>query len=130
MAHVVEKNRQDIGRQAGRLRELYPDAKCQITRHGTLVWIGEITPSALSRKYRIKIDYAPSFAIPKVYVLEPKIRMPQIKSKVHCYNDGTLCLYSFGQWDNTMLIAETIIPWTSEWFLFYEIWQVTGEWPA
>ena len=27
-----------------------------------------------------------------------------------------------------MNIAETIIPWASEWLLHYEIWLATGEW--
>jgi hypothetical protein len=27
-----------------------------------------------------------------------------------------------------MSIAETIIPWTSEWLYFYELWVFTGEW--
>lgn len=29
-----------------------------------------------------------------------------------------------------MLLVETIVPWTSEWLYFYEIWLVTGEWYA
>ena len=27
-----------------------------------------------------------------------------------------------------MKIHETIIPWTAEWLVFYELWQLTGEW--
>ena len=27
-----------------------------------------------------------------------------------------------------MLIAETIVPWASEWLFYYEIWKGTGEW--
>ena len=32
------------------------------------------------------------------------------------------------EWDKTKFIAETIIPWTSEWLLHYEIWVATGTW--
>jgi hypothetical protein len=27
-----------------------------------------------------------------------------------------------------MPIADTIIPWTSEWLFFYELWLASGEW--
>ena len=27
-----------------------------------------------------------------------------------------------------MLIADTIVPWTCEWLVHYEIWFATGEW--
>jgi hypothetical protein len=27
-----------------------------------------------------------------------------------------------------MLLAYTVVPWTSEWLVFYELWLITGEW--
>jgi hypothetical protein len=27
-----------------------------------------------------------------------------------------------------MLIADSTIPWTAEWLIFYEIWKATGDW--
>ena len=27
-----------------------------------------------------------------------------------------------------MLIVDTIVPWTAEWLLHYEVWLATGEW--
>ncbi|MGH8092034.1 MAG: hypothetical protein ACREIF_00990 [Chthoniobacterales bacterium] len=27
-----------------------------------------------------------------------------------------------------MRLADTIVPWTSRWLYFYEIWLATGEW--
>ncbi|MDY0295864.1 MAG: hypothetical protein RB296_00975 [Acidobacteriota bacterium] len=27
-----------------------------------------------------------------------------------------------------MIIAKTIVPWASEWLIFYELWLATGEW--
>jgi hypothetical protein len=27
-----------------------------------------------------------------------------------------------------MLLADSIVPWASEWLFFYEFWLVTGEW--
>jgi hypothetical protein len=41
-----------------------------------------------------------------------------------------LCIYykRAKEWDETKFIADTIIPWTSEWLLHYEIWVATGTW--
>jgi hypothetical protein len=40
-----------------------------------------------------------------------------------------LCLWDPDEmhWDPEMTIATTIIPWTSEWLLFFEYWQISGE---
>ena len=40
-----------------------------------------------------------------------------------------LCLWDPVEtdWDPEMTIAATIIPWTSEWLLFFEYWQISGE---
>jgi hypothetical protein len=27
-----------------------------------------------------------------------------------------------------MKIHETIIPWTAEWLVFYELWKISGKW--
>ena len=39
-----------------------------------------------------------------------------------------LCLYYGNQWDPGELIATTIVPWTSEWLEYYELWHATGLW--
>jgi hypothetical protein len=39
-----------------------------------------------------------------------------------------LCLHRAEDWNPKHLIANTIVPWAAEWFLFYEIWLITGEW--
>lgn len=46
------------------------------------------------------------------------------------YKDGTLCLYDWREqpWQKHWHLHETIIPWTSEWLVFYEIWLLTGKW--
>ena len=52
----------------------------------------------------------------------------------HRYRDGDLCLYDPGieaprsEWDQTMPIADTLVPWAAEWLFFYELWHATGVW--
>lgn len=32
------------------------------------------------------------------------------------------------EWDHSMLISETIVPWTLDWLACYELWLMTGRW--
>src|SRR6476469_3557994 len=51
-------------------------------------------------------------------------------SAIHMYDNGVLCLYKTAETplklsDN---IHEKIIPWTAEWFVFYELYLMCGKW--
>jgi hypothetical protein len=50
------------------------------------------------------------------------------ESLPHVFPDGTLCLHLDHEWTTNMLASDTIVPWTSEWLINYEIWKATGEW--
>ncbi|MEY9893897.1 hypothetical protein ABIA35_007434 [Catenulispora sp. MAP12-49] len=66
---------------------------------------------------------------PCVTVTDPPLELhPAGKWLPHVYRDGNLCLYLPGQWHEEMLLADTILPWASEWLLHYELWLVTGHW--
>lgn len=96
-----------------------------------MTWIGAISPTPISSKYIIKIDYMERKS-PKIFILEPTLEVYQDRSLPHVYDQKKqrLCLYlpRSGEWDSTMNLAFTVIPWVSEWLLFYELWLVTGEW--
>jgi hypothetical protein len=118
--------------QAGMLRSYFPQSK--ITRHGEkeLVWIGELTPSPLSNTYKVKVHYKPGEFI-RVFVIEPKLRLADgATSLPHVYSTQRqqLCLYypKDKEWTPSMWIADSIIPWASEWLYHYEIWVGTGDW--
>ena len=42
----------------------------------------------------------------------------------------TSCLYHKTDlaWDTSYNLYDTIIPWTHEWIVFYELYLITGEW--
>jgi hypothetical protein len=66
---------------------------------------------------------------PSVRVLDPVLRLrPGVGALPHVYNEGDLCLSAPGEWNLSMAIGHTIVPWASEWLLHYEIWHATGEW--
>ncbi|MFG1635413.1 hypothetical protein ACGFKX_11315 [Pseudonocardia alni] len=44
------------------------------------------------------------------------------------YSADEPCLYYGDEWNDTKLLASTILPWASEWLQFYELWHATGVW--
>jgi hypothetical protein len=115
--------------QAEELRGIYPNSNVKVYKNYRLEWYGELRPTSLSENYRIRLTYKLSER-PNVWVVEPELKQYDDKPIQHRFGDGTLCLFRFKycEWDETMSIARTIIPWTSLWLFYYEIWLATGEW--
>lgn len=108
-----------------RLKKHFPFLNC-ILRCNQLTCRGSITPSEGCSTYKIKLVYVRG-KTPKVYVIDPLI---EPHSKYHIYKDGALCLFDprKSPWSSDMMLQNTIIPWTAEWLVFYELWKNTGEW--
>ena len=64
---------------------------------------------------------------PDARILCPKI---EPKRELHFYKTGNLCLYDWREqpWQDKWHLADTVIPWTAEWLLYYEIYLLTGKW--
>jgi len=96
-------------------------------------WIGDCRPQFVP--FTLEIRYR-LWSPPKVRVLRPElIRLPDNPEGAlpHVYppaDDPTLCLYDpmQNQWDPTMYIAGTIVPWAFDWIACYELWLMTGRW--
>lgn len=72
--------------------------------------------------YRLTYD-------PIVYVVDPPLRRYENKPIPHVFDLNTLCLFlGKHEWNPTLLIADTIVPWAAEWLVFYEVWLAIGEW--
>jgi len=63
---------------------------------------------------------------PQVIILHPKI---QYHPEIHMYPDSSLCLYDprKGEWDPSNHVY-SLIPWISEWLIFYELYLINGVW--
>lgn len=126
-------NRLPIAAQEGALRSYFPKARITKIGHDEFNWTHTLTPSPLSGTYKIRLNYK-NGGIPKVYVIEPKpLKLANSISKLpHVYSqvNQRLCIYYplNNEWNNSMSLVKTIIPWTCEWLLHYEIWVVTGVW--
>ena len=107
------------------LRQQFPFLNCRISGL-KLTCRGRIQPTELSPSYRIEICYSP-WDSPEVRVIDPKI---EFTKGAHIYHNDTLCLFDWREqpWRKRWHIHETIVPWTAEWLVFYELWLLTGKW--
>lgn len=114
--------------QWGALRRSYPEGRGRVRRN-QLDWQMPVQPTPLSDVYEIRLSYSLETG-PKIMVKSPELIQPGDKPIPHRFSDGSLCLFlpGCGEWDRTMSLADTVIPWTSEWLFFYELWIATGEW--
>ena len=97
------------------------------------MWCGELQPTSLSERYRIRLDVRRSRQmIPKAYVVSPRLKKRNGEAVPHLYDQATsqLCLWhpDRGEWTPDMWIVDSVLLWTAEWLFFYEIWFATGEW--
>jgi hypothetical protein len=84
-----------------------------------------LQPTPASRTYTVRLVYRHGRR-PRVTVSDPPLALhPGAKALPHVYPGDELCLYYPGQWNHDMLLAATILPWTTEWLIHYELW-LTG----
>jgi hypothetical protein len=96
-------------------------------RCGEARWSGPIRPTDVSATYIVTILYRLS-RHPRVFVTAPQLESRLDAEIPHRHGDGSLCLHLPDEWNSTMSIAETIVPWAALWLYHYEMWHATGEW--
>ncbi|MCC6229956.1 MAG: hypothetical protein IT432_12115 [Phycisphaerales bacterium] len=87
-------------------------------------------PTSFSASYTLLGVYSVG-GPPVVWVLDPVLEHRVIGEPIpHVNPDGTLCLYDpdGNEWNGTMSLASTTIPWALRWLFHYEHWRVFGEW--
>ena len=114
-----------IAQQIIRMKQLFPFLPYRREKGRFPTWRGILQPTDGSPEYRVKI-VAKEKKVPRVWITAPTIR----PHAPHRYGDKSLCLFypGDGNWNRSSWIAETIVPWTAEWLLFYELWVETGKW--
>ena len=94
------------------------------------IWVGQIQPLSICDIYTIEVDYTQG-KHPKIRVLFPKLRLAKGERKIpHMFNQERLCLFRGinKHWDPSVGFNRNIIPWTSMWLYYYEMWLATGKW--
>lgn len=114
--------------QSARLLAAMPTFR-QVARGNPYVWEGTLWPTEISAEYRIRITYLPTKARPRVEVLSPRLVTREEGVRIpHTFTPNQICLHLNSEWNSSMYIHQTIVPWTSLWLYYYEIWHATGEW--
>ncbi|WP_182263314.1 hypothetical protein [Rhodococcus sp. UFZ-B548] len=117
-----------ITQQAVRLRQQFPDDPAPVVKAGAFVWSVTLQPTPMSVHYKVGIQYKHRQR-PRVKVLTPALETRPRESLPHVYPGNELCLYYQNEFvGSEHFIANTIVPWVSEWLYFYEHWMSTGCW--
>ncbi len=90
-----------------------------------LVCKGFFKPTNTLYNYKIVYD---GITNPLVTIESPQI---EYNEDIHIYpNSKSLCLHypKDEDWTRYHRLFNTIIPWTHEWFIFYELYLITGRW--
>lgn len=116
----------NVARQALDLARFYPGSEVK-TGPSRLIWLGELTPTTICQAYKVRIDYT-GYRRPNITVLSPRLVPPKGMKLKHVFAGDHPCVHMHHDWDPSMSIATTIVPWLSEWLLHHEVYQATGTW--
>lgn len=127
---LVKNRRYTSAQQLATLRIRYPNSKGKLLRNG-FEWSLTVSPTILSDIYEIKIIHQEG-SNPQVYVVSPKpLPMPSgAKRLPHTYDTKRqrICVCLPTDWNQSKLIADTIVHWSIQWLVYYEHWAYTGVW--
>lgn len=115
---------------AAQIRDMqvrHPLLRLTAWRCGEARWSGPIRPTDASATYKVTILYRLGQR-PRLFVTAPELQSRPDADIPHRHGDGSLCLHLPDEWDSTMSIAETIVPWAALWLYHYEVWHATGDW--
>ncbi len=111
------------------IRMKYPNFSVILGKN-SLTAVGKLQPTSRSNVYTVEIKYH-FRKDPTIHVLRPELIVNFNGEKIpHTYPGNALCLFrpKYAEFKYSDYISTTIIPWTSLWLYYYEVWHVTGEW--
>lgn len=116
----------NLALQALCLRREFPQGHLRLTP-GRLIWEGEVRPLPACDAYTLQLTAEPALR-PTVRVLAPDLVPDDDGLLPHVYDDGSLCVSTFGDFRPGMLFVDTVLPWSLEWLVHYEQWRAGGVW--
>jgi len=129
MASAFRNKNITQSQQVWLMRSKFPQLVALVVRNKRVVWTGPWSVNPLGQVYQLQIVYV-QFRRPKVSILSPKLALANGESRLpHTYDgQSDICCHLPLEWRPHMYIADTIMPWISQWLYFYEIWSLTGKW--
>ncbi|MBK1439971.1 hypothetical protein JHJ32_08245 [Parapedobacter sp. ISTM3] len=119
-----------LAEQLACMKSKYPQFDAKFISHSSIKVEGTLQPTARSHVYAFVLKYDLT-GIPKMRIISPELRMNYKGEKIpHLYPSGNLCLYmpKYREFTKADFLADKIVPWTSLWLYYYELWHATGEW--
>jgi len=123
------------------LAEHYRSLKfCPLSKEGRgqinqnqFYWEFDMKPSTFSKIYTIHIVWKKSEIYPNIFVLNQEVKeVSKTRTIPHLYDHKKieLCLFypSYNQFNKSMSLSKTIIPWIKLWLIYYEYWLFSDEW--
>jgi hypothetical protein len=125
----LRQHRPSFDEQIYRMKSVWAGfALTRSARQVESLWTGTLQPSPMSAEYLVTVLYKPG-CLPVARVISPELKVREGYTDLpHVYPDSSLCLSVLGDWEPWMYVADYIVPWVSEWLLFYELWHATGFW--
>lgn len=124
------------------LKRYCPGTVVIIDNDKTVQWEGTLQPTPFSREYRVVIKYTLSHSPVCIVKGLDLSALAEGRKIPHTYLNKTgikgtqLCLFlpvikqknKLSEWQPTMFLADTILPWASIWLLYFEFWLHNGVW--
>lgn len=126
--------------QVDRMERRWPDLILGISKdENTIIWTGPVRGFKMQYTINVSWRFRSKRIAPNVFVNSPKIKprlgesfegIPHLQFNSSNPEDSALCLFDpeGREWNASMFIADTIIPWASEWLHHYECWHLDGVW--
>lgn len=127
-----------LGAQIARMRVRWP--AFEVVHHDAklVCWVGPLRP--IQRTYLVKVCWGDvGLPGPYVWLVDPPLTPrdgESFENIPHLWFDpdkpakSGLCLFdpAKGEWASNMAIADTTLPWASDWLRHYELWHFDGVW--
>ena len=112
-----------------------PGATHELKSGRGLIYRMELSPTEASRLYHCELHVPPGLVFPQMIVREPDLHVLAAgRTLPHVYpykGEGVhVCLWKprFREWNWSMKLSETYVPWTVEWLWYFEDWLHTDIW--
>ncbi len=119
-----------IAEQVFSMRFKYPHFLTAFTSYSSMRVTGVLQPTSRSDAYQFVLKYS-LVNTPKTKIISPALeKNSKGEEAPHLYPYENLCLYhpQYQEFNRTDFLSDTIVPWTSLWLYYYEVWHLTDEW--
>ncbi|HRY34033.1 MAG TPA: hypothetical protein P5531_13785 [Bacteroidales bacterium] len=130
MAGKYKSRNKSIAEQVASMRKKYPQFTVSFSSPSSMKVIGMLQPTSRSISYQFILKYNLT-DYPKTKIISPTLHKNSKGEEIpHIYTGEKLCLYQpkYFEFNRKDFLCDTIIPWTSLWLYYYEIWHLTGVW--